>query len=222
MGTLFYSKIFFLFFTDFFVIFKHQAVHQNQKPMTTPKIEKPNRYNVEEFLDLAYYDKVLYEFYNGHVYPKATPTPARLKLIANVLKQLKASLNNSPYQILSGRVLTQLQANRNYVFPDIVITEEVEKKNNISFVTQPTIVIDVLSPEHAAQDKAGRFFYYQKSPLVQQCIFIEQSQYMIETNVRYKKRKWYDDWSMHPNDDIEFPLLEVSLLLKDIYEGIHL
>lgn len=85
-------------------------------------------------------------------------------------------------------------------------------------VTNPLIIVEVLSPSTALYDREGKFQAYQKIRYFQEYVLISQDKLLVEV---YYKAKNTDFWKYRTYSSIEDIILlesiDVSIAMNDIY-----
>lgn len=187
-----------------------------------PQTEK-RYYSPEEYLALeeAAIDKS--EYHDGEIVPMPGGTTNHNSIIINLIANLKFSLRGKDYTLFTSDVRLWIPLTRRYVYPDIMVIqgEPVYQENNKTIVTNPLVIIEILSDSTKDYDRGGKFLAYRSIPEFREYILIDQYSYHIEQFAKNSNRKWelteYDsEESVLILESIDF-----QITLKDIYERIN-
>jgi Uma2 family endonuclease len=87
-------------------------------------------------------------------------------------------------------------------------------------ITNPTIIVEVLSPSTALYDREGKFQAYQKIKSFREYVLISQENVLVE--VFYKAEGW-NFWKHRSytslEDSIMLESIDVIISIQDIYLG---
>lgn len=186
-----------------------------------PQTEK-RYYTPEEYLALeeAAIDKS--EYHDGEIISMTGGTTNHNSIIINLIANLKFGLRGKNYSLFTSDVRLWIPLTRRYVYPDIMVIqgEPVYQENNQTIVTNPLVIIEVLSHSTQDYDRGGKFLAYRSITEVREYILIDQYSYQIEQFAKNSKSKW--ELTEYDSEDSVLTLesLEFQMPMRDIYEGI--
>lgn len=184
------------------------------------KITQP--LTVETYFDLESKGETHHDFHDGFLYPIEATTKAHNRIIQNIVFHLRQRMKQSGQSSCSHyteNVMTQLQENKSYVYPDIVITCDKDDALDPLVVKKPLIIIEVLSKSAEQYDRTLKFFKYQRIPSLVQAIFIEQRFHAVESFTKEKSGGWHFEGYYDLKDTLSFNV-DVGIKLTEIYEDI--
>jgi Uma2 family endonuclease len=194
-----------------------------EKPVIekTPQTEK-RYYTPEEYLALeeAAIDKS--EYHDGEIVPMTGGTTNHNKLAVNFCRKFPLTIKEQDYEIFINDVRLWIPLTRRYVYPDIMVIEgqPIYQGTNQTVVTNPLVIIEVLSDSTQDYDRGGKFFFYRSIPAFREYILIDQYSYHIEQFAKNSKSKW--ELTEYDSEDSVLTLesVEFQMPIRDIYEGI--
>jgi Uma2 family endonuclease len=179
-------------------------------------------YTPEEYIALEKKAIDKSEYHDGEIIPITGGTTNHNKLARNFYKKFPLTINNQDYEIFINDVRLWISQTRRYFYPDIMVIqgEPVYQGSNQTVVTNPILVIEVLSNSTKNYDLGGKFLYYRSIPEFREYILIDQYSYHIEQFAKNSNDKWelteYDsEESILVLESVEF-----QISLKDIYDRI--
>lgn len=108
----------------------------------------------------------------------------------------------------------KVKADERYYYPDVVVDCS-DTKDNI--LTEPVLIMEVLSSSTANIDRYVKLQDYQKIPTLQEYVLLEQD-FMVVTV--YRKA---DDWKAsiyQKDDDVPLDSIGLTLTMKEVYEEV--
>ena len=132
----------------------------------------------------SFYDYVLveemgqvkHEFLNGHVWAMAGGTPEHAALAAKVISLLDRQLEGQACRVFTSDLRIRVQATGLGTYPDAsVICGRLERDPEDPkqhTVTNPRVLVDVLSPSTADYDSGEKLTHYQQIPSVQDIVLV--------------------------------------------------
>lgn len=183
--------------------------------------EGEKNYTVEQYLQMDD-DEYRYEFYKNELFPVEATTRKHNNIVQNISSKLRAFFVNKGCEVLSENVKLEAQKNVYYPYPDVMLTCDPED-NNPQYVTKPTILVEVLSPSTAEQDRGFKWAFYRKISSLRYYLLVSQEQVMVELFSRTTNTAL---WTFQEFNDtteiIQFPDLDFQLSVADVYEFIIL
>ena len=186
-----------------------------------PQTEK-RYYTPEEYLALEEVAIDKSEYHNGEIVPMSGGTANHNKLAGNFYKKFPLTVNGQDYETFINDVRLWIPQTRRYVYPDIIVIqgEPVYQGSNKTIVTNPLLIVEILSNSTKDYDRGGKFLAYRSIPEFREYILIDQYSYHIEQFAKDSNGKWvlteYDsDESVLTLESVEF-----QMPLREIYARI--
>lgn len=150
------------------------------------------RYSWDEYLALEAVSNVKHEYLDGQIYAMAGGTPDHAALQAAVpsllFPQLRAGRCRAHGSDLRVRVLATGLA----TYPDVTIVcgpRELDPEDKNS-VTNPTLVVEVLSPSTEDYDRGEKFAHYKRIAALRQYVLVSQGERRVEVWTRRADGAW--------------------------------
>ena len=129
---------------------------------------------------------VKHEFFNGEVFAMVGAKKNHILINANLAGELrnKFKVNKSTCKVFPNDMRVKIE--NGYVYPDIVISCGVSEfeDDEIDTLTNPILIIEVLSDSTEAFDRGKKFAYYRAIPTFQEYILVSQNEYHVEQFTR--------------------------------------
>ncbi len=133
--------------------------------------------------------EVRHEFYYGEVFAMAGGQPVHALLAARIIGQFHGRLSGS-CDAYSSDLAVELDAAGHFCYPDVtVVCGPLRRSTHGPAATNPTLVVEVLSPGTAAWDLGGKRDAYRRLPSVQEIVYVD-----TERPLAYALRRDGDRW----------------------------
>jgi len=180
------------------------------------------RYTREEYLALEETAEYKSEYRDGQIVPMAGGTTNHNKIAGNLYVNLRAAFKEDNYEVFIGDVRLWIPRYNIYTYPDVMIIEgkPVYQGKGTTTVTNPSIVIEVLSSSTSSYDKGKKFRYYRSLPSLKEYILIDQYSFFVEQFSKIEDNKWLLTEYEQENSSLSFTVIDLKLSLADIYERV--
>lgn len=125
------------------------------------------------------------EFYDGEVYALAGGSLQHGILCGNIFAELRSALTKgeTACQAFNSEVRIQIEAVNAYVYPDTSIACPPLKTvaEPAEAITNPILIVEVLSPSTESYDRGGKFHRYRQLDTLQEYVLIDSQSYTVET-----------------------------------------
>ena len=178
-------------------------------------------YSVEEYFEIENHSEIRHEFEDGLLIPMPGETLDANEIAGNISATLRKELRQKGYRIFTHDIRTIVHERRLYRYPDLVITASNTIKD-IRHVTEPVLIVEVLSESTEDIDRNKKFRQYTALPSLQYYLMIHQDMALIEFYQRKENSKTFEfNFFDRLSETINLPVLGTSISLEDIYEGIE-
>jgi Uma2 family endonuclease len=179
-------------------------------------------YTPEEYLALEETAEYKSEYHDGVIIPMTGGTTNHNRIAGNIYVELKLALKGQNYDIFIGDVRLWIPRVRRFTYPDVmVIAGQPEYHDNRKdTITNPQIIIEVLSKSTKGYDRGDKFSYYKTIPTFQEYILIEQTKIAIEQYSKQSNKRW--SYTEYDEEDsvLVFSRFQAEVPLVDIYEKV--
>ncbi len=187
--------------------------------MTLPELKFQT---VDEYF--AFEDASLekHEYYKGEIFAMAGASFIHNQIVANTLSEIALHLRDKNCQVLPSDLKIQVEANSLFTYPDLSILCEKPKFYNdrVDTITNPAVLIEILSPSTMDYDRGGKFALYRKIASLQEYILISSTEYRFEKFVRQNDINWLLSEVRNPDETVSIETIEFSIFLSQLYRNV--
>jgi Uma2 family endonuclease len=183
--------------------------------------EEPIRMTEDEYLAFDRSSKNRHELLDNYIIAMAGASRRHILITGNAYASLHSQLRQRPCEVYQSEMRVRVKAGRSYYYPDIVVVcgEPQFIDASVDTLTNPTLLIEVLSPSREKKDREVKAKNYRQMPSVQEYLFIEQDEVSAEHYVRKEDRWEIRDYEALTGI-IELSSIDCRLALADVYEKI--
>jgi Uma2 family endonuclease len=193
--------------------------------MTAAPTDLHRRYTFAEYL--AYDESVEWknEFHEGEMLAMSGSSPEHALITANALRAIGNRLEGKPCRVYSSDLKIGVKPGSRVCYPDgSIVCGPLEYDPNDPtrhVVTNPRVIIEVLSPTTEAYDRGEKFRRYRDIPSLAEYVLISQDAPIVETFFRQGDGSWliagtYTGLDAHAR----LRAVDIEIALTDIFAGV--
>ncbi len=191
--------------------------------LASPPSSQALLYSVKEYLKLERRTGERHEFVNGKIIKMAGGSIKHNLLTVNIIHELKNNLDELDNMYVFGSDQKVYLPEFNvYVYPDAVVicgTPIVSDKDSQA-ITNPLVIIEVLSPSTQEYDKIEKFNDYRTLPSFKEYVLISQDKAKVTTYFREENGTWAINDFRNIEDNVFLKSLNISVLMSRIYKRV--
>jgi Uma2 family endonuclease len=174
--------------------------------------------SVEEYLALDTDPLVKYEYLNGVVVAMAGASLRHNVVAQNVARALGNALEARPCQVVGSDQRVYVAETASYVYPDITVVCEPPRLtgDRPRALTNPQLVIEVLSASTRDHDQGAKVRHYRKMPSVSEVLLIDANVRHAELYRRLETGQWLLT-DVTGDGVIDLESVGVRLTLDEVY-----
>jgi Uma2 family endonuclease len=119
-----------------------------------------------------------HEFYRGETFAMVGGSLRHNRVILNLASRLGDHLDGTPCQVFAETV--KVQVSEGVLYPDVMVTCGKAEAGDELAVTDPKLIIEVLSPGTKGYDKRDKFILYRTLATLREYVLIDPAQRQVE------------------------------------------
>ena len=181
-------------------------------------------YSIQEYLQMENEAVEKNEYYKGEIFAMSGAGTRHNIISVNIIGSLYNSLKGKSCQPYGSDMRIHIPQNTLFTYPDISVicgdvTNSQEDENT---ATNPTVIFEILSPSTRNYDRGIKFMLYRAIPTLKEYILIESESIHAEHFAINKEGLWQLKEYSDPEDKMSLASLDITLLLKDVYDRCNL
>lgn len=137
-----------------------------------------SRMNLAEFLAWESQQDSRHEFFRGETFAMTGGSARHNRVILNLAARLGEHLDGTPCQVFAESMKVQLADA--ILYPDVMVTCGRALAGDEQTVTDPKLIIEVLSPSTRGYDKRDKFILYRGLPSLREYALIDPASREVE------------------------------------------
>jgi Uma2 family endonuclease len=185
-------------------------------------VHKHQYMSVQAYLAQERTTGVKHEYLAGTVYAMAGGSARHNRIAGNTYASLHGQVRDRPCTAYTSDMRVRIPQTGLYTYPNITIVcghEQFEDEHE-DILTNPILLIEVLSPSTENYDRGKKFQHYRNILSLREYILIAQDDYHIERYVRQPDNQWLFSEIIQRDDHIELTSIQCVLHMADVYAKI--
>ena len=182
------------------------------------------RYTPEEYLALERAAEFRSEYYIGEIFAMAGGSRAHARITMNLSIGIGSQLRGRPCEAHAHLIRVEIDHGRAYVYPDLVAVcgEAIFKDAAFDTLTNPSLVIEVLSPSTEGYDRGLKAALYRQIESLREYVLVAQDRVSVELFRRTEDGAWRLIDLREPSDTLSLESIGCAVTLADVYERVAL
>lgn len=120
-----------------------------------------------------------HEFYRGEIFAMVGGTSRHNRVIVNLTRHIDAHLDGTACRVYAENMKVQL-AEEGVLYPDVMVACGTAESGDEQAITDPKLVIEVLSPSTKGYDQRDKFILYRSLPSLREYVLIDPETRRVE------------------------------------------
>jgi Uma2 family endonuclease len=178
------------------------------------------RYEWADYLALEASSNVKHEFLDGQIYAMAGGTPEHAALAAAMIGILFDRLRRGRCRIHDSDLRIRVLATGLATYPDAtVVCGPLERDPaDENAVTNPTLIVEVLSRSTEEYDRGDKFEHYKRIPSLRQYVLVSHRAREIEVWTRGETGAWAGV-TAHDGEEAVLVSIDARIDVRDLYQA---
>ena len=178
--------------------------------------------SIEDYLEEEEQALEKHEYYQGEIFAMAGASHKHNRLVRDCLVSVSNYLEDKTCEILPSDIRVHIEANTLTTYPDLSIyCNPIDYyKNRTDTVTNPTVIIEVLSPSNKDYDRGTKFLLYRDLPSLKEYILISSTEMLVEKYTRQTGNEWKLKDYKKPEDEFMIQAIQFTMNVGTLYRNI--
>lgn len=164
------------------------------------------------------------EYVAGEVFAMGGGTEEHNLIALNVGAELRNQLKARPCRVYSSDMKVHIAAADVGTYPDVMVIcgERAFYDGRRDLVTNPTLIVEVLSDTTEAYDRGDKFRHYRSLQSLQAYLLLSQHRIQAELFLRQPDGTWSLSSYQDASASIPLRVIEAELSLAEVYDKVEL
>lgn len=176
-----------------------------------------------EYLALERVANEKHELLQGKVSAMAGASFAHNEIASNVFGNIKNFLRGKSCRIYPSDLRVHIKSKETFTYPDatIICGKPEMLDDHFDTVTNPSVIIEVMSPSTESKDRGEKFFYYMQIESLREYLLIGSTRMFVQTAKRQADGSWKFEEITDANAYMPINAIEHKISLKEIYDNVE-
>lgn len=199
-------------------------------------VTKKKYYTYEEYLALEEKAEYKSEYHDGEIVPlfreiidgevvaMAGGSPDHNQISGNIITGLNIALDEKDCIVYTSDMKIRAEKAKRSFYPDAsVFCGDLEYFNdNQNTLTNPLLIVEVLSPSTAEYDRRGKFFYYRQLESLKEYVLIEKDEPYVDVYTFHEPGKWLLETYTELSQNVKLNSINAAIPMSRIYKKVKL
>lgn len=187
------------------------------------QVTEQRYYTPEEYLKLEEAADYKSEYIDGKIIPMSGGTANHNRISLNLGSALNFAFRQQNYEVFAVDLRLWIPQKRIYTYPDVMIVagEPAYFNNRTDMITNPQVIVEVLSKSTKGYDREDKFEAYRTISPFQEYLLIDQNRIHVEQFSKIGKKQWtlreYDE----EDEAIALATVPFEISLQDLYNKVN-
>ena len=180
------------------------------------------RFDADAYLAWEAQQPERHEYLAGEVFAMAGGSRAHATVAGNMFMALRNHLRGGPCSVFIADMKLRVQVDDAFHYPDVFVTCAESDRALAQYQSDPTLVVEVLSPSTAAYDRGRKFDSYRKLPSLREYALIDPERLKVDL---FRRRSEDGRWVLYPFEGgqaVELDSVGLVLPIEALYEDVEL
>ena len=181
------------------------------------------KYSLEEYFEIERNSEERYEYFDGNIWSMAGASPNHERIVSNGIFHLRTILGNG-CSVFGSNLKIKVPVFSPYRYPDLsaYCGEGIfEKMGGMEVLTNPQMIVEVLSDSTEAFDRGDKFSYYKSIESFVEYILISTKRPYITQFIKNEDGEWINREAVGLDAKLYSPTFDVEMVLSEMYLNVE-
>jgi Uma2 family endonuclease len=177
-------------------------------------------YSLAEYLTLENASNVKHEYLAGQIYAMAGGTPDHAALATTAAAVLFSQLRSGRCRAFDSDLRVRVRATGLSTYPDVTVVcgpRELDTEDTKA-VTNPTLLLEVLSASTESYDRGDKFDHYRQLPTLREYVLVSQTERRVEVFTRTADAEWTSR-AYGAGERVSLASIDAAIDVDELYEA---
>ncbi len=179
-------------------------------------------YSPEEYLALEKTAEFRSEYHDGEIIPMTGGSINHNRIVRNLIAFLTFALRSKNFEPFTSDLRLGIPRYRRFTYPDVMVIQgsPAYYANRTDTVTNPILIVEVLSKSTQDYDRTDQFRYYRSILELQEYILINQYEIQIEQFTKTPEGLWLLRDYEADSETLRFTSVNLEINMAELYAGV--
>jgi Uma2 family endonuclease len=181
------------------------------------------RYTLEEYLELDRTSEERLEFWDGEVFCMSGGSATHERILRDMLIYLTLKIGERGCEAFTSNMRIKVPSAPPYRYADLsALCGEAQfvEVSGVDTLTNPQLIVEVLSPSTEAYDRGDKFTHYKSIPSLREYLLVAQHRPHVTHLFKQDDATWIHTEANDLDSTLKLNSLDCELPLIEIYRGV--
>ncbi|MGB3613905.1 MAG: Uma2 family endonuclease [Elainellaceae cyanobacterium] len=181
------------------------------------------RYTPAEYLAQEKNSDVRHELIESGVFRMAGASANHNRISLNFCRLFPLEIQGQRYEIFMSDMRLWLPAYESYTYPDVMVIRGEPRftDSGQTAVTNPCLIMEVLSPSTEGYDKSAKFRLYRSLLDFEEYLLVDQATHYVEQFTKVDEQRWLLTERVGEASVLALQSMAVEMRLKNLYDRVR-
>jgi Uma2 family endonuclease len=181
------------------------------------------KYTLDDYVELEKTSEERLEFWDGNIWSMSGASLPHNQVQGNIYFALRSKLQGKGCSIYSSDMRIKVPAYSPYRYPDLAALcgeAKFEKFKGLDVLTNPQLIVEILSDSTEAFDRGDKFTYYKSIESFCEYLLIAQHRPHVTQYVKQSDNSWSYKEVNELSEKVYIASLDCELKLDELYQDV--
>ncbi len=181
------------------------------------------RYGFEEYLVTEREQETRHEFIAGQVHAMTGAKESHNLIVVNLAAELRTRFKQRPCRVFASDMKVRIDLADACTYPDIAALcgERRFHDERRDVITNPSLIVEVLSKSTEAYDRGDKFALYRRLPSLREYLLLSQERMAAELYTRQADGRWLLSTFDRADQEIPLESVDCAVPMAEIYDKVE-
>lgn len=176
----------------------------------------------EAYLEFERNAEIKHEYFDGEIFDMVGARKNHNLINTCLTASLVNKIGNRTCRVFSNDMRVKIEKAGGYAYPDIAVAcGDLEfEDDHLDTLTNPVVIIEILSNSTEAYDRGDKFAYYRAIPTLREYILVSQNKCRVEQFTKKEGRMWSMFYYEEMEQVVKMESIDCEVPLSDIYKWV--
>ena len=149
-----------------------------------------DRVTPEAYMEMEMASEERHEYVDGEIFLMSGAASAHNLININLVSLVRDHLRGGPCRVFAIDIKLRVEAANCYFYPDLMVTCSDTDRQNRYVMSEPLLIVEILSPSTALYDYNKKFSVYRQLPSLQEYVLVNPERIGIDCYRRGEGGEW--------------------------------
>jgi Uma2 family endonuclease len=182
-----------------------------------------NYVSAEDYLKVERAATEKHELHEGQIVTMSGALMPHNHIVSNLFSLIGPFLKGKKCKVFTSDLRVSIPTADSFTYPDLsIVCGKPEMSDDVfDTITNPSVLIEVMSRSTEKYDRGTKFFYYMQIPSLKEYILIDSKSVFVQLATRQVDNSWKFEEFKDISTSFKIKTIEKSVALTEVYEDVQ-